>query len=380
MAKTFFDYCLKIFVVVGTLFYMLPPPGHDALFWNYFCQEQFFIYGVMLLFALSLFSEPTRALKCKSLGVFFAYLIFTTLIGEFGEMEKYYLQGICFGFLFYKLVYERINLNDLRKYAAWLYWLLFANLVLCFFQMFRHDPIFQHIHINLVPTHELVIGFMRLQAALGILAAMIAPILFILHPLTSIIAIPLIIFSKSSAAAMAFVISIGFLSYFRMKKIHWILLVLAVLAAGAVYVIKYDMPSGQFGERFKIWEWSLRMTLLNKPFTGLGIGAFAKIAPQTPQITQAENMTWIWAHNEYLQTLFELGIAGFVMMICFIKVRIEDFFRNSWNLELQALFGCFISILIVSFFHFPFHMAKMVGLTLFLLAAFHAKSSELIHE
>lgn len=378
--EIFFDYCLKIFLVVGTLFFIVPPPNTDPMGWNYMAQEEFFKYGVIFLYAISLMFKSYRKFECKSIGIFFIYCVFISLLGEFGDYQKYYLQNVFFGILFYQLIYERVRLEELKKYSSWLYWLIFANFVLCVFQWFDKDLIFTHIHHGVVPSAELVVGFMRLQAALGILASFIAPVLWIVNPFLVLLVIPLLFWAKSSAAVLAFVVSMGFLSYFRLPKRLWIALAVLVLVLGSAYVLKCDMPSGQFGERFKIWWAAMNHALTARPFTGLGLGSFAAWQPQSTQITQSEKLTWLWAHNEYIQTIFELGITGFVMLICFLKGRFLDFSKSFKNRECQALFSSFISILIVSFFHFPFHMGKMIGLTLFLMAAYHAKSKEVILE
>lgn len=380
MSSTVFDYCLKIFLILSTLFYMVPPGQIDPMAWSYLVQEDFFKFGVIFLYGFSMFFKSFRSFECKSMATFFTYLMVITVVGIFGDFEKYYIMNIFLGLVFYKLVYERIRLWELKKYAAWLFWLMVANFILCVFQWFDIDPIFTHIHHNIVPVAELVVGFMKLQAALGIIACMVAPILFLLHPLTVLICVPLLFWSKSSASVMAFVISMGFMTYFRLPRKIWIGLVGLILVLGALYVVKADMPSGDFGERFKIWGKTLNISLTRRPMTGMGLESFSRSDIESTQVTQKDNLIWLWAHNEYLQVLFELGIAGLVMVICFIRGRFRDFGENFKNRDLQALFGCLLSILMVSFFHFPFHMGKMIGLTLFLMAAFHAKADDLKYE
>lgn len=383
---TLFKTALKIFIVIGTLFYLGLGPqdkGIDPMQWNYHVQEVFFRYGAMLIFLLSIFLKPRRYLQCKSLATFAVFALVVGTLTGFPMNFRRQMLNLAIGILFYKAVYENIDTAEVKQYAEWMFWLLFANLVLGCMQWFRLDPIFNHVQGNIAPINEHVVGFMRLRANLGVLTAITAPMLFAVHPLTTLIALPLMWWGMSSASVGAFVISLGFLLYFRLRRWGFYSLFILVAVAGAYFVLKYDMPGGQFDERFKIWFVTASAALKNAPFMGLGLGKFSEWLPLMMQKTVSTPLVWAWAHNEFIQVFFEMGIAGFVMLIAYIRGRFSDFFGNPKNMKdhgSQALFACFMSVLFVSFFHFPFHVGKLAGICVFIMAFSHAKSNEAYDE
>lgn len=377
ISEQVFDYALKVFVVLSTFFYMSVPNGNiNPIEWNYQVQELFFRYGTILLFGFSLFSAPKRRFESRSLGFFIVYACISSFLFNFELGVRRVILNIFFGLLFYQMVYERIRLDELKKYVSWLFWILVANLGLCFFQWFDNDLIFNHVNHSIVPISELVCGFMRLQASLGILAALIGPVLFIIHPLTALVALPLMFWGKSSISIAGFVAAVAFISWFRIERWKWFLLAGVVFVAGASYIVLFDMPSGQFDERFKIWNQALKVVLSSSPYTGMSLGSFAKWEPLQTQATNNMKLGWIWAHNEYIQTFFEMGIIGITGLFFYFKGRFKDI-RESLSIpDVQVLSGFMISLMIISFAQFPFHAAKLVVLCLFLMATLHSKAKE----
>ena len=377
--ETLFDYCLKIFVIVSTFFYLPIAPNADLFKiqeWGYMTQELFFRYGIVFLFALSIFMRPRRELISKTLGALLVYLIFSGIFITFDLQYRRAVLNLFLGLIFYKLVAERIDLDSLKKYSFWIFSLIYANFVLCIFQLFDKDPIFSMTNRSMFPSFE-ICGFMKLKATLGGLAAVTAPFLTLISPWGWIIAAPLIYFSKASSAALAFVLSMGFILYFRVKRaIFWAASSLLALAGG-VYIVFYDLPTGQFNQRLIIWHRTISEVLRNSPFFGFGMGKFAAWQPQTAQLTHKDLLTWIWAHNEFVQLLFEGGLIALIFILIFFRQRIIDFRRFYMNRDLQVLFASVISISIISFFNFPFHIARMSGICIFLIAAYHAKVIEL---
>lgn len=378
--NTFFDYALKIFVVLGTLFY-LPTPAritdaYQATEFGYASQELFFRYGVIFLYGISMALIPKRQFKFNSGFVLMTFLIFISCFQGFDTQIRRQVLNIFLGLAFYKMVVEHFEIRKIREFAGWFFWLLVANLVLCFFQEFKADPIFRHVNYDIVPVGETMVGFMKLKAHLGTMAAIVSPILLVLSPWLLLISLPLIYYSKASAAALAFTLSLSMVAFLRMNKKVFAVILLVLVLAGGFYILKFDMPTGQFNQRLMMWHRTLAEGLTQGPFFGLSIGSFGRWAPQSAQLTVEEKLTWIWAHNDLLQAFFEMGITGLVIILCFIRGRFRDFKKYSSIKDVQALFGCFVSILVVSFFHFPFHQGKTVGLCLFLMALFHARIAE----
>lgn len=347
--------------------------GFQITEWGYQVQELFFRYGVLVLFSISLAIPPKRKIQLKTFSVFFLYLIIDSIFHGFDIQIRRTLLNISIGMLFYKIVVEYAE-RDLKKYATWIFWLIYANFVLAIFQYFDKDPIFSIPNRHFYPTFE-ISGFMKMKAALGELAAISTPFMMILSPLTALISLPLLWWSKSSSSALAFLASISFLLYFRVKKV-WFFIGMAILvAAGVGYIVFFDMPGGQFGERLKVWHATLGHTLKFSPYFGYGLGKFSAWEPHTIQATQKDLLKWIWAHNEFVQIIFETGIIGFAIILTFIKQEMSKIFRYNHLFEFRCLFASFISILIISFFNFPFHLGRFVGISIFLMALYRIKAS-----
>ena len=367
-------------MVLGTIFFLPMPKGVTDLYqiteFGYMSQELFFRYGVIFLYGISMALIPKRQFKFNSGFVLMTFLMVISCLANFDAQMRRQVLNVFFGVLFYKMVVEHFDIKKLNEFVAWLFWLLVANLALCFFQAFKADPIFRHINYDIVPVSETMVGFMKLKAHLGTTAAIICPALLVLSPWLILVALPLVYYSHASAAAMALSVSLIMVAYFRMNKKIFSVILLALVVAGAYYILKFDMPTGQFNQRLMMWHRTLAQGLTQSPFFGLGIGSFGRWSPQSDQLTVTEKLTWIWAHNEFLQAFFEMGISGLVIILCFIRGRFIDFKKHMKIPELQALFGCFVSILVVSFFHFPWHQGKTVGLCLFLMAIFHARVAE----
>lgn len=379
ISSKFFEYALKIFFVVSTLFY-LPVAGNlsgdQKVELGYMHQELFFRYGTLFLFALSLLKKPNRIFTLKHFGLFLAYIIGISIFLNFDIQSRRSILNIGLALLLFKTVVEHIEIERIKTFAYWAFWLLCANLFLCLLQVIQHDPLYQHINPVIMPDSD-PIGFMRLKATLGIFAAVLSPLLFILSPWLSIISLPLLYYSESSVAVGAFVITTMFLLSYRMKKVFFLLLLSLLCAAGAYYIFFIDMPSGQFASRLFIWEHTFSHALKTSPFFGVGVGKFAAFAPLMKQGGgNPEPLMWIWAHNEFLQVFFELGIAGLTILGLYISGLWNKFRLYSENREIQSLFACFLAILLVSFFHFPFHLGKLAPMCIVLMALLHAKFVE----
>lgn len=371
----FFEYCLKIFLVVCSLFYMPMLPGQytqfQAIEWGYMTQELFFRYGVLFLFGASLLIKPKRVFNSKSLGILIIYVIVSGIFIKFDTQARRAILNLFIGILFYKTVYEHIDFKNLKSYGMWFFWLLFANLILCFMQYFRIDPIFDRVDGTRIVD---LVGFMRIKATLGILAVVLAPFLVLIHPLLVLITLPLLWYSQASSAALAFCAAGLVFAWVKMnKKLFWPVMG-AILIAGGVYVYFNDLPGFTSSyDRFEAWLHGSSFWLKRGPFLGIGAGSFAAVAPQTAQETSSQMLQWIWMHNDYLQSFFEFGIFGGVIITIFIKSRLKQF--NKYDFTSVCLFASFVSILIVSFFNFPFHLARMAGICLFLMAVYHARTS-----
>jgi O-antigen ligase len=131
------------------------------------------------------------------------------------------------------------------------------------------------------------------------------------------------------------------------------------------------MPSGSFfTTRFPVWGAGISY-LKGQPWFGLGLGSWLRTAFVTVGANGAQEQ-WTWAHNDFLQWGYEVGIAGVIMLWLWIK----NLFVNQRN---RLLIGAFSTLCIIAFFHFPFHIARLAGLGCFIIACLEAQRSEAIY-
>ena len=118
-----------------------------------------------------------------------------------------------------------------------------------------------------------------------------------------------------------------------------------------------DLPNGDLSNgRFSFWRGAVEI-FFRHPILGTGLDTFefAFTSVDTwPGIFRVER-----AHNDYLQTLTDSGIAGFACVVAFIVLLFRQgvrAVRNSYEYRrdaaVGALAGCF-GILVHSFFDFP---------------------------
>lgn len=383
MGSKIYNLFILIFVTVSTFIYLPHPEGVDVVEWGYQAQELFFRYGVIMLFGLSLFLKPIRQANFKIIGVFLVYAVAISSLFGMDIASRKALLNIFLGIIFYKLVFEYSDL-DLKKIGTWFFWILFANFVMTWLQFFKLDPIYQTADPRLLsvgfwePS-----GFMGITPHVGSLAVICSPLLFYVHPLLTLLVLPMLWTASNSTAILAFLVIMFFMLKRILKpKIFYPIVVLGFLTA-IYYVIFQDMPGGEFQRRFIIWHESLKHVLRESPFFGMGLGGFAKLAPVTQTFSKSilgnQTQIWIWAHNEFFQVLFELGLVGFFILMAWTRERFRDFNKTVDDKSFY-LFMSFISICFISFMHFPFHVARFAGICVFLMATFQASTHTSIHK
>lgn len=293
----------------------------------------------------------------------------------FDLRQRAQILNLFLGLVLYKMILENFDFRFLKNAAAVFFWILYANLIFCVLQVFDMDPIHQSFG-GVIKGFPQPVGLMRLSEHLGTLSAILAPAIAILSPWLVLVAIPLVFFSKTSGAVACLVLSLSFLIY-RSKGLKFLIpFLLLALSAGTYYVLKVDMPGGNFHYRFIVWFMGIKEVLRSSLYLGLGIGSWFQWAPQTDQLTNPQPLTWLWAHNEYLQVFFELGAVGLVILLVFLSNRFKQFEQTEKSFELDCLFASFFSLCLISVLHFPFHMGRFAPLAVFIMALFHTKMIE----
>jgi len=354
-----FDTFLKVFLIGCSVFFI---PGEQF----YGAQEMFFQYGVISFLALTWALPRKREVTNKWFGVVIAYAVLNTVIFHFNPEARIKLLNLFLGAFFIKEMAERIDLNFktmgnlLALFCAFnVFWLIL--------QIRNIDPVFTSAFRENMPQIDKV-GFMGLKANLGVLAAISAPFIYFANPFNVLICLPLLYFGQSSTAVFAFVSFMLFVLWHDHRKLFKIALFL-IVTAGAYYILKIDMPEGQFGKRLVVWSAGLSYLAGTNLWFGNGLGSWAQYGFTTIQ-ENGQPQTWLWAHNEYLQYFFELGIAGVIALYVFFKKLYlsVDFSLDRHRKAVAIAFP----VLINSFFHFPFHLGRFSGFLCYGLASIFA--------
>jgi len=193
--RKIFDYSLKIFLVVSTLFFVRPVKGmsdETIRASGYVFQERFFIFGVLFMLAMSFLIDGKRKADLRILGVYLIALVLTSTLINYELSTTKALLNIFIGVIFYKVVVEYFDFKNIRSYGWWFFCLLLLNLVVAITQYFSVDMIFTSRNPELGTIEPS--GFMKLRAHLGVLTAMISPLLVLFSPWLLIVAIPLLCF------------------------------------------------------------------------------------------------------------------------------------------------------------------------------------------
>jgi hypothetical protein len=217
---------------------------------------------------------------------------------------------------------------------------------------------------------------------------MALPFVFTASPFAVIALIPLFIVSKSSTSVVAGLIAFLVMVWFRNRKAA-VLWALALVACGVFYVLKFDMPSGEFTKRFNVW-WAAINLIRGDVWFGAGLGSWKEMMVMTEQVSSKELKYWSWLHNDFLQLFFECGVFAIIGLYFYFK-RIAGSIKNrlEYDKAFQVLITAFMSLCVIAFFHFPFHAGRLAGIAVFILAALEAKihdfkssetKKEVIHE
>lgn len=376
-----FHYCLMAFLFVGTYFYV--PVSKEVfemegVMFGYAVQELFFRYGTIFLFGLASFMHPKRFFTDKLFIVFMLYTLLSTMAKGFDIDSRRAILNVFFGFIFYKTVVQNFDFKKIKQFGWMFFGLLMLNLVFCGLQFLGKDPLFSSVGLYKAGWKDTLVGMMKLKVHLGVLSAVVAPLMMFVSPWLIIPCIGLLIISQSSAAAIAFLASLILISFHKLPKRTFYLALILICSAFYMYVFKFDMPTGQFGERFQVWFATTTLTLKKDLYFGQGLGTFAGLGVITIQHNSSPQ-NWIWCHNEFLQLWYESGVFGLLIVVLFIIQNVKALFKYRLKTiinEYVFLLASFISILCVSFLHFPFHLGRFAGVFIFFMALLAAKRED----
>ena len=346
-----FDIALKLFLIGSMIFFI---PNQQF----YVPQMLFIQYSAILFFALSLFIPKKREISNKTIAFVLIYAVFHTILYSFTPESKMTMINLFFGMVILKTVGERVDLEP-RKLGNFFLWFVFANIVWLILQTLDIDPIFTMIH----QENQMKIdhtGLLGSRFALGCIGALMLPFIYSVNPWMCVAVVPLLIEGKSSTAILGAVSAFMFLTYFKNKKMFWILL--SVLSIGAVAFMFRDGSEGMM-KRLNVWSAGIQV-LRGKPWFGFGLGNWEAIHFTGIQ-KNGQPEVWSWAHNEFFQYTFEQGLVGAVLLYAYIKSIFKGFL---FNRNSTVVYASLISLFTISFWHFPFHLGRLAGISLLILA------------
>lgn len=172
------------------------------------------------------------------------------------------------------------------------------------------------------------------------------------------LAVPAIAVS-SSAISMA-ALTVG-LFVWAAPSAWWFALTVLTFGAGLSYYVKPDWFNNT---RFEAWPifWNFYRENFN-PLFGSGHGTFKFWGPVSQAMVHYRpDIFWLWVHNDWLQTYFELGAIGFALA-----------FLNYFSLLVRAsirpyLFSGLVATGVVMLGNYPFRQAPFMLLVAWIFA------------
>lgn len=374
-----FDVFLKIFLVAGAVFYW---PGVLA----YQPQILFFQHSAMVFWGLSFFVPKRREISNIYLALILFYALLSTVLVHFDPAARVTLFNLFMGLITLKVIAERVDLK-LKEIGIVLIGFCLLNLAWMGMQIFNQDPLLSPVNFDKKSTVELV-GLLNAKFALGVYAAICAPFLAAVHPAFALLAVPMLIASRTSTCMGAFVISMTFLLWYKLKSLEfsknyklwkWAFYITAslIVIGGSCYILFYDAPTGQFMKRIKIWQFGFHYlgtgaSLAKNIWFGDGLGSWAATQFQTLQ-ENGEPEWWSWAHNDWFQYIFEQGLVGGILLWAYFKNMFKNFRLNQ---DSVYVLSAFIALAVCSMFHFPFHVGRLAGISIYILALMEVYSKK----
>ena len=354
--QTAFDVFLR-FMLIGSAVFFLPNQM------SYGPQMMVLHYSAFAMIGLSLFVPPRRQVNNVFLALILFYGMVHTLLFGYHEYMRDALMNLFVGIVLIKVIAERVDLN--RKKLGWVFiGFILANYVLLILQYFDKDPIFQMVFFENRPEIDMV-GFMGIRYALASWGVLVTPFVYSVHPLACLLVLPLLYIGKSSTCVVGYWLVISFIMWIKHRKLFWIFVPITFVA-GLWYILKFDMPKGQFMKRIKVWFGGIGIGRGTAWF-GRGLGAWAATKFVTIQQNGLPEM-WVWAHNEFLQYWYEQGVLGCLFVWAYFK----NFFKHVNVTKHYLTVAGLIALSSIAMFHFPLHVARLAGISILIFAFMEA--------
>ncbi len=355
-----FNLFLKIFLLLSPIF-LLPYNGLAQRFqwyqFGYFSQSidllqlQFFQYGIVLLFLVSLIENQKRLFKDKKSAI----LLLVFILGVFFHPNTITtFHNIFLGFLLYYMVV--VYSKNTKMILKAIVFVSLLNSVFAVLQFFNIHPIYK-------PTNE-IIGLMGYKTHLGIYQGIAVPLCYSIHPALAIIPLIGLILSKSCTAIVATAIG---MAYLLRKKFMSMPVLMSGISLSLLLFIKLF-----YKLEWRIWVWVEALKdIWYKPFIGYGVKNFHHIRNINPQETYAIN--YHDPYSIYLQIFHALGIFGYLALCIFIINKFSKVRNDRSGLVASCL------ILVVFGFGYSFmDYPRLAGTAIVLFGLLTVKKEEVL--
>ena len=319
-----FDILASILLLASFLF--IAPLRYDG-------DQIFALVACMTLASLASFYPAKRHVDTRIPAVFFILAVSVGL-WEFAWFKIYALVVLFIGLAAIKTFAERTTLN-LKFYG----WVLLSICVLANIHLVLQfnglDPVWA------VAFRDQGAMFGK-PWALGSFAAMSVPFLFAVHPAAPLVAAPLLWFSHSSLC-----VAVGMFGWWLCLNRTWKWITACLVPVGALYYLGHD--GGPENHRIEIWKNTWHF-IVERPWFGRGYGAWEHSG--FVHFINGDGVAQPWAHNEFYQILYELGVAGLLLLlgwVLWMLVRIDR------TLKAALLVTC-----ACAFFHPIMHWGRLV--------------------
>ena len=348
-----FDIALGIFLFLSPIFFLPKSiPNINALqFYQFgilgdngynYLQLQFFQYGIIVLFIVSLLSKPQREFKDKNSIILFLLFCLSVYIHP---ISVKLFGNIFLGFFLYYLA--TVFTKNYKNVFKFIFAVSLLNTLFAVLQFFNINLIYR-------PTGRYD-GLMCLSPHLGIYQAIALPICYALNPYLVIIPIIGILLSKSITAT--FIMLVWLLVTFRKKIIERgsVFFMLGVSLIGLFLFRNYYSIIEKLNIRFMVWIPTLKM-ISQKFLWGYGIKPFRFES----SIGLFENPCSI-----YLEMVYFLGIFALIPLCLIIK----NLFKSKDIILLSCAIIALLSGIEKSIMDYP----RLAGTVICLLAFVNMK-------
>lgn len=305
--------------------------------------------------------------------------------------------------------------HSIRQFTKPLYLVAALSLIFMLAQAFGVDPINSPTsHKGEILKHSslyLKTGLFYTASINSIFLTIIGALLIFLNSWLGFLLILPTLDARCSAAMLAWGFLIPFWIYWKARRFFIPAIIIGVLGFGFITYKDFSSDKLTYKSRFENWHLMLKSCLIYP--IGYGPDSFRnthkhknfmfrsdkdylpiieiiqskdtsimryhssseskweeRFKGKIPDINNIN--TWGEAHNEYLELLFQYGILGVILFVCFLREIRLRFILSDKSPEVLALFSVLCVYFLTSTTQFPFHLARLSGIFGVFLGAYWA--------